>query len=116
MNVIETSLPPSLKKAGIKSAPSQPKEKPATIQINVDPLVEIVNRSTIKPEEIQIGAFGMSEKTRAMILAHLEIQVSDYEGYLYGVRVFLNEKIALGKVQVCDPKAKILQTLTVADV
>jgi len=112
-----TSLPPSLKKTAGKTKPTPPPApapKPS-VRVNVHPIIQARDKGVLNPEEYNVGAFGMSERTRAAVLAHLEVKVEEYEGYLYGVRVFPSESIPFGKVHVCDPKAKIIDTLTVIE-
>ena len=103
----KTSLPPSIKRAQ--------KESPS-FKINIHPLIESRDKGILHPEEYNVGAFGMSEKTRAAVLAHLEVKIEEYEGYLFGVRIFLSESIPFGKIKVCDPKSEIIDMLTVAEV
>lgn len=114
-SAVKTSLPPSLKKSASKATNPPVVKKAPEIRINLEQLLNIRERATLHPEEITIGRFGMSEKTRTAVLNHLGINIAEYDGYLYGYRVFLSERLEFGKIQVCAPDAEILNTLTVIE-
>ena len=123
---VKTSLPASVKKAARNSAPpktpavTETKTKPH--RLNIESLLDIKDRAIVHPEEIKIGSFTGSRETFDFILRGLGVELEegakrhDKGNFLYGIAFMIEEKVPFGKVIVQDPKGKILQTITVAEI
>ena len=112
-----TSLP-----ASVKAAKKSESVKVPSVRINMEMILNARDRATVHPEEYQIGSFRAAATTLDAILKHLGVRNSEIDqdletkdAFLFGIKMISDNKTPFGKVVICDPKGKVLETVTVAE-